>query len=117
MRKKAKKGRGKAGRVKKGPKGQKVPNGVVLGVRVDDLFKGRGKGDFTIAEDSWDDQAQGFLAEFHERAPAYFESGVFVCQGRDGRWKVNVFGVKDFNEVMGNAIRVALLAFAQGPSK
>jgi hypothetical protein len=82
--------------------------------RTDDLFKGRKAGSFSLKEESVDEQMQGFLAEFSERAPGYVEQGAFIVQGKDGRWKVVVFGGTDFEDVMGKVLRVGILGLAQG---
>jgi hypothetical protein len=82
--------------------------------RTDDLFKGRKAGSFSLSEESVDEQMQGFLAEFSERAPGYVEQGAFIVQGKDGRWKVVVFGGTDFEDVMGKVLRVGILGLAQG---
>ena len=100
--------KGKAARRRK-------PEGLDVAVfRTDDLFNGRKAGTFSIKEDSMDEQMQGFLAEFTERAPKYVEQGAFIVQGKDGRWKVMVFGGTDFEDVMGKVLRVGILGLAQG---
>lgn len=108
---KKKPGKGKAkGKARK-------PSKDVLDVavfRTDDLFKGRKAGEFSIKEDSQDEQVQGFLADMCSRAPAYLEQGAFIVQGKDGRWKVVVFGGTNFEDVMGKVMRVGILGFAQG---
>ena len=106
--KKGKPAKGKAARRRK-------PEGLDVAVfRTDDLFNGRKAGTFSIKEDSMDEQMQGFLAEFTERAPKYVEQGAFIVQGKDGRWKVMVFGGTDFEDVMGKVLRVGILGLAQG---
>lgn len=82
--------------------------------RTDDLFKGRKAGSFSLSEESHDEQMQGFLAEFSEKAPGYVEQGAFIVQGKDGRWKVVVFGGTNFEDVMGKVLRVGILGLAQG---
>lgn len=108
MAKKKAKGKGKAVR------GRKTDVAVF---RTDDLFKGRKAGGFSIKEDSEDEQVQGFLAEMCQRSPAYLEQGAFIVQGKDGRWKVVVFGGTDFEDVMGKVMRVGILGMAQGPEE
>lgn len=106
----------KPGKRKGKAKGRK-PKGEGLDVsvfRTDDLFKGRKSGEFSIMEDSQDEQVQGFLADMCRRAPGYLEQGAFIVQGKDGRWKVVVFGGTDFEDVMGKVMRVGILGFAQG---
>lgn len=85
--------------------------------RMDDLFKDREAGGFSISEDSQDEQVQGFLADMCRRAPGYLEQGAFVVQGKDGRWKVVVFGGTDFEDVLGKVLRVGILGMAQGPEE
>lgn len=106
----------KAGKGKAKAKGRKPKkDGLDVAVfRTDDLFKGRKSGDFSIKEDSQDEQVQGFLADMCRRAPAYLEQGAFIVQGKDGRWKVVVFGGTDFEDVMGKVMRVGILGLAQG---
>ena len=82
--------------------------------KTDDLFKGRKAGAFSIFEDSQDEQVQGFLADMCRRAPGYLEQGAFIVQGKDGRWKVVVFGGTNFEDVMGKVMRVGILGLAQG---
>lgn len=82
--------------------------------KTDDLFNGRKAGAFSIREDSQDEQVQGFLADMCSKAPAYLEQGAFVVQGKDGRWKVVVFGGTNFEDVMGKVLRVGILGLAQG---
>ena len=89
----------------------------VAAFRMDDLFKGRQAGEFSIKEDSHDEQVQGFLADMCRKAPAYLEQGAFVVQGKDGRWKVVVFGGTDFEDVLGKVLRVGILGMAQGPEE
>ena len=89
----------------------------VAAFRMDDLFKGRQSGDFSIKEDSHDEQVQGFLADMCRKAPGYLEQGAFVVQGKDGRWKVVVFGGTDFEDVLGKVLRVGILGMAQGPEE
>lgn len=116
---KPKKGKGKA-KPEKAKKPGLPKRALLVGkVRIGedafkDLFKGRKVGDFSISEDSHDEQVQGFLLEMSEKAPKYVERGAFIVQGKDGRWKVNVFGGDDFEHVLGDVIRVALLGLAQG---
>jgi hypothetical protein len=94
---------------------RRKPDGLdVAAFRVDDLFKGRKAGSFSLKEESVDEQMQGFLAEFSEKAPGYVEQGAFIVQGKDGRWKVVVFGGTDFEDVMGKVLRVGILGLAQG---
>ena len=113
-RKKGKKGKGKPAKPKTRAKRRK-PDGLDVAVfRTDDLFKGRKAGSFSLSEESSDEQMQGFLAEFSERAPGYVEQGAFIVQGKDGRWKVVVFGGTDFEDVMGKVLRVGILGLAQG---
>lgn len=111
MRKGKGKGRGKA-KAKRRVKRAKLDVQVF---RLDDLFKGRKAGEFSIKEDSEDEQVQGFLADMAERAPEYLEQGAFIVQGKDGRWKVTVFGGTDFEDVLGKVLRVGILGMAQGP--
>lgn len=85
--------------------------------RTDDLFNGRQAGDFSIKEESQDEQVQGFLADMCLRAPAYLSQGAFVVQGKDSRWKVVVFGGTSFEDVMGKVLRVGILGMAQGPEE
>jgi hypothetical protein len=109
-----KKAKGKASKPKARAKRRK-PDGLdVAAFRVDDLFKGRKAGSFSLSEESVDEQMQGFLAEFSERAPKYVEQGAFIVQGKDSRWKVVVFGGTDFEDVMGKVLRVGILGLAQG---
>ena len=84
---------------------QKVAPLDVAVFRMDDLFKDREAGGFSISEDSQDEQVQGFLADMCRRAPGYLEQGAFVVQGKDGRWKVVVFGGTSFGDVMGKVLR------------
>jgi hypothetical protein len=94
---------------------RRKPDGLdVAAFRVDDLFKGRKAGSFSLKEESSDEQMQGFLAEFSEKAPGYVEQGAFIVQGKDGRWKVVVFGGTNFENVMGKVLRVGILGLAQG---
>lgn len=95
-------------------KAQRVDLMDVLVLGADSLFKGRKSGDFSISEDSTDEQMQGFLSDFCARAPSYVEQGAFIMQGKDGRWKVVVFGGSDFEDVMGKVIRIGILGLAQG---
>ncbi len=109
-----KKATGKPAKPKTKAKRRK-PDGLDVAVfRTDDLFKGRKAGSFSLKEESVDEQMQGFLAEFSERAPGYVEQGAFIVQGKDGRWKVVVFGGTDFEDVMGKVLRVGILGLAQG---
>lgn len=89
----------------------------VAAFRMDDLFNGRKAGDFSIKEESQDEQVQGFLADMCLRAPAYLSQGAFVVQGKDSRWKVVVFGGTSFEDVMGKVLRVGILGMAQGPEE
>jgi hypothetical protein len=89
----------------------------VAAFRMDDLFNGRKAGDFSIKEESQDEQVQGFLADMCRRAPGYLEQGAFVVQGKDGRWKVVVFGGSTFDDVLGKVLRVGILGMAQGPEE
>lgn len=98
-------------------RGQKVAHLDVEVFRMDDLFKDRKAGGFSISEDSHDEQVQGFLADMCRRAPGYLEQGAFVVQGKDGRWKVVVFGGTSFGDVMGKVLRVGILGMAQGPEE
>lgn len=104
------------GKGKKKAKGRKPKaDGLDVAVfRTDDLFKGRKAGEFSISEDSQDEQVQGFLADMCGKAPAYLEQGAFIVQGKDGRWKVVVFGGTNFEDVMGKVMRVGILGLAQG---
>jgi hypothetical protein len=106
---KPRKGKGRAGR-----KALMVGKVRITREMFKGLFKGRKAGEFSIAEDSQDEQVQGFLHEMSEKAPRYVERGAFIVQGRDGRWKVNVFGGDDFRGVLADVIRVALLGLMQG---
>ena len=85
--------------------------------RTDDLFNGRQVSDFSIKEESQDEQVQGFLADMCRRAPGYLNKGAFVVQGKDGRWKIVVFGGTNFEDVMGKVLRVGILGLAQGPEE
>jgi hypothetical protein len=116
MRKKPKKAKatGKPAKPKTRARRRKDDVMDVAVFRTDDLFKGRKAGDFSISEDSQDEQVQGFLAEFSSRAPNYVEQGAFIVQGKDGRWKVVVFGGTNFEDVMGKVLRVGILGLAQG---
>jgi len=89
----------------------------VAAFRMDDLFNGRKAGDFSIKEESQDEQMQGFLADMCRKAPGYLDQGAFVVQGKDGRWKVVVFGGTDFEDVLGKVLRVGILGMAQGPEE
>ena len=89
----------------------------VAAFRMDDLFNGRQAGDFSIKEESQDEQVQGFLADMCRKAPGYLEQGAFVVQGKDGRWKVVVFGGSTFDDVLGKVLRVGILGMAQGPEE
>jgi hypothetical protein len=112
--KKPKKAKGKPVKPKAKAKRRKKDALDVAVFRTDDLFKGRKAGSFSLSEESSDEQMQGFLAEFSERAPGYVEQGAFIVQGKDGRWKVVVFGGTDFEDVMGKVLRVGILGLAQG---
>lgn len=105
------------GKVKPKGKARKRKGTEISVFRTDDLFKGRKAGDFSISEDSADEQVQGFLAEMCQRSPAYLEQGAFIVQGKDGRWKVVVFGGTDFEDVIGKVMRVGILGMAQGPEE
>jgi hypothetical protein len=112
--KKPKKGKGKAVKPKAKARRRKADALDVAVFRTDDLFKGRKAGEFSISEDSQDEQVQGFLADMCGKAPAYLEQGAFIVQGKDGRWKVVVFGGTNFEDVMGKVMRVGILGLAQG---
>jgi hypothetical protein len=109
-----KKAKGKPAKPKAKAKRRKKDALAVAVFRTDDLFKGRKAGSFSLSEESVDEQMQGFLAEFSERAPGYVEQGAFIVQGKDGRWKVVVFGGTNFEDVMGKVLRVGILGLAQG---
>lgn len=108
-------GKGKGRRKKAGPRKALMVGRVrITKAAFQELFKGRKAGEFSIAEDSQDEQVQGFLMEMTDKAPKYLERGAFIVQGRDGRWKVNVFGGEDFKAVLSDVIRVSLLGMMQG---
>lgn len=112
--KKPKKGKKTNGKPKAKARHRKADALDVAVFRTDDLFNGRKAGSFSLNEESVDEQMQGFLAEFSERAPKYVEQGAFIVQGKDSRWKVVVFGGTDFEDVMGKVLRVGILGLAQG---
>lgn len=76
------------GKVKPKGKARKRKGTEISVFRTDDLFKGRKAGDFSISEDSADEQVQGFLAEMCQRSPRIWSKARSSCRGRTGggRW-------------------------------